>query len=329
MFENPNFDHYTFEDIPLERDIFVISEKWMRPYDEMMRRFFDRVPGSEYEHVGFISWASVRSISPHSLELCWFADINKRHHQISVTLPRSEFIACIGCWSASERPRIFVKDSWLDHIHLRNYSIFGLIDAIGIRQRIADGSLTMELLLNLRQRIDELASRYLNVSFISFGDSLLLKSNWTVGMFDSDVKYTYDPEIFIFLFKEVVTIYKDVLGMSVYGVITQGDNHYYGSPHLHHSESGNHICMNCLGMPFERLFAIDEAARNAIRNKIHQRSDLYLDEEYFISLHLSYEFRKSYSPVRSSYKSKMSDLPKEYIPISCEELIGHIQLNDP
>lgn len=144
MFEHEKFDRYAFEDVPLDRDIFVVGEEWMLPYEEMMLRSFD---GAEYEPLGFISWFAARSISKNAIELTWYVDIMNRLHEIAVTLPRNEFIDCVGCWSASERPRIFITDKSLNHIHLRNYSDFGLIDAIGLRRRIEDGSLNQELIL--------------------------------------------------------------------------------------------------------------------------------------------------------------------------------------
>jgi hypothetical protein len=51
-----------------------------------------------------------------------------------------------------------------------------------------------EKLIDLREAIDALAIRTPDVSFISFADSLLLKSNWTVGMVGKTPAYTYSPE---------------------------------------------------------------------------------------------------------------------------------------
>ena len=146
----------------------------MKPYEEMMLRFFG---GTDYDtSVGFISWFAARSISEDAIEMSWIVDMSTRYHELTVSLPRSEFVACVGCWQASERPRVFVTDTWLDHIHLRNYSIFALVDAIGVKVRIRKGTLTTDSLLGLRTCIDELASRHPEASFVSFGDSLLIHS---------------------------------------------------------------------------------------------------------------------------------------------------------
>jgi len=103
------------------------------------------------------------------------------------------------------------------------------------------------------------------VSFISFADSLLLKSNWTVGHYESTVKYTYSPEVFFGLFDELRVLYREELGLEIYAVLTQGSNEYYDDDVTHISASGNHISLNSLGLPFAQLLAIDDAARTAIR----------------------------------------------------------------
>ena len=46
-------------------------------------------------------------------------------------------------------------------------------------------------LVTLRDRIDEIADATFGVAFVSFADSLLLKANWFVGQYDSDVSYMH------------------------------------------------------------------------------------------------------------------------------------------
>ena len=78
--------------------------------------------------------------------------------------------------------------------------------------------------------------------------------------------------------------------------------------------------MNCLGVPFERLFAIDEAARRAIRASHHKPSELYLDEEYFRSLQLPFSFRSSKEVSKSDYMSKMSKVAQHYVMTNAQAL---------
>jgi hypothetical protein len=217
-----------------------------------------------------------------------------------------------------------VTDTWLDHIHLRNYSIFALIDAIGVKDRIRKGTLTPQSLIELRTRIDELAGRHPEASFVSFGDSLLIKVNWTVGMFDHDVSYSYSPEVILPLILEISRIYKETLGLDTYAVVTQGTNDYYGSTPIHIAPTGYHVCMNCLGVPFETIFAIDEAVRQALRSSAHPKAQLYLDEDYYRSLRLPYDFKSSSRGPKHQYQSRMTHSSRYYIPCDVEELITHI-----
>ena len=61
-----------------------------------------------------------------------------------------------------------------------------------------------------------------DISFISFADSLNLKSNWAVGYFHKGIECSYKPEIFLTIIKELKKIYKDVLGLDIYAILTQG-----------------------------------------------------------------------------------------------------------
>lgn len=67
------------------------------------------------------------------------------------------------------------------------------------------------MLAELRDRIDQIASEYPSISFISFADSLLLKSNWSVGAFNNDISYTYEPEVFIYLAEKISKIHQDCI----------------------------------------------------------------------------------------------------------------------
>lgn len=70
-----------------------------------------------------------------------------------------------------------MKSAWLRNLHLRSYSVFAIVDADGVKTAIATGALTRAKLVKLRQQIDKIAKTYPAVSFVSFADSLLLKSN--------------------------------------------------------------------------------------------------------------------------------------------------------
>lgn len=321
MFEHEKFENYTFENIPLDRDLYVVNEVYLREYENSMLSFF---AGSEYKYVGVVSDVAARAINANSLELSWYANISVRFHEVSVTLPRDQFVFCVGSWQCDEKPRIFVKNCWLENIYLRTYSVFGLIDAAYVKKALENGKISRSLLIQLRDRIDSLAAKHIDVSFISFADSILLKSNWSVGYFESGVKYTYKPEIFIHLASEINAIYQEILGLNTYAVITQGSNEYYDDPLLHISGTKNHISLNSLGSPFAQLIEIEAAAKKAVKSNEHLRSELYMDEQYYRSLNYKHGFDKNANPC-NSYQSKMIATPSKYYCSSIKSVLENLE----
>lgn len=290
MFEHPDIEVYEFEEVPLNQDIFLVDEEWMKPYEAMLVEFLNE--GRDYEQVGYVSYAAAREIHSENMTLSWYANIHTRFHEVSVSLPKSAFVTCVGARAWDEKPRIFVKNDWLEELYLRSYSVFAMIDAAGVKTALSNGQITKSKLVSLRTYVDKIAKDYPSISFISFADSLLLKSNWTVGHFQSDVEYTYQPEMFLEVFVEIRRAYQETLGLSVYGVFTQGSNEYYDEPLLHISKTQNHICLNSLGTPFAQLMAIENAARAYIRSGDHEPSELYMDELYYHSLRFEFSFDK-------------------------------------
>jgi hypothetical protein len=280
-FAHGDFQHFEFEQVPLDRDVFLMDESWMTDWESAYVDLFD---GKPFRNVGYISYAAVRQSSAEALEVSWYSNIMDRFHEVSVVLPRSAFVACIDVYNYDEKPHIFVKSEWLSGIHLRPYSAFALIDAIGVKNALRGGNLSGAKLIGLRDKIDQLADATPGVAFVSFADSLLLKANWYVGQYDSEISYSYEPETLIRLLPQVAEIYQDVLNMSVYATITQGVNAYEDKSLIHRSSAGGHVSLNSLGLPFAQLLAIDEAARSAIRAKKHAPHELYVDEMFFHSM---------------------------------------------
>jgi hypothetical protein len=308
MFDHPLFRTYTFEDVPLDRDVYLMDERWLGQYEASLVAMFN---GGKYENIGYISYAAIRHVNELSLELSWYPIVHDRFHEVTVRLPRDQFITCVDCWQYDEKPHIFVKSAWLSNLHLRQYSAFALIDAIGVKNAITRHELSKEKLVELRNRIDLLAVNNPGVSFVSFADSLLLKSNWSVGTFDSSVEYTYEPEALVKLFPQILVIYEEVLGLRIYAALTQGLNEYYDQSLIHVSQSANHVCLNSIGLPFAQLMAIDDAVRIALKQGAHGPSDLYIDEQFYHSLRFRFGFDKHAQP-SAPYRAPLSGVANDY-----------------
>ncbi len=324
MFDHELYDVHDFESIPLNQDLYIVDEVYLKEYDRAMIQFFN---GADYQYVGFVSPMAARKINNTTIELSWYPNTYDRFHEVSVSLPRNQFIACVGSWQYDEKPRIFVRSDWLELIHVRSYSIFAMVDAIGVKKALEDGAITRESLLDLRNHIDNLAGEFPNISFISFADSLLIKSNWTVGHHDSDIKYSYDPEIFIHLANKLNEIYLKSLGLGAYAVIAQGSNEYYEDNLLHISDSGNHISLNSLGIPFAQIMEIESTARKALKSGVHPPSDLYMDEKYYRSLNFEYGFEKNKKP-SNAYQSKMIGTPSKYYYSDFSTILSNLEAGD-
>ena len=326
MFDHSGFRKYSFHEIPLERDLFLMSEKWMVDYEKAWREVFAGSDRNPYE-VGYISYAAAHVVHGSSVELSWYPNLIDRFHEVRVSLPKSEFITCIRCSDYDEKPRIFVKDAWVEQLHLRAYSVFALVDAIGVKAALMNGKLNRKKLLELRDRIDDLAKLHPDISFISFADSLLVKSNWTVGAYDSTVRYSYNPEIIIKVISEINSIYRETLGMNVYAIVTQGSNEFYNDPLLHISQSGHHVSLNSLGLPFAQLQSIGQTIQHAIRNHLHGAAELYLDEDYYHSLKWRHQFDKHTLP-KAQYSAPMSNGVHFYFYSDRKTILENLEQSD-
>jgi len=322
LFDDSDIDKHLYEDIPLDQDCFLMSEIYMEEFDAALHRMLRREECNPYE-VGYVSPVAVRAINANSLDLSWYPSTYTRFHEVSITLPKDMIRTCVGCWQYDIKPYIFVSDEWLEHLHLREYSVFALVDAIGVKNAIRDNALDKTKLIELRNRIDKLAESEADISFISFADSLLLKTNWDVGYFHKGIECSYKPERLLYIVKELDQIYQEVLGLPIYAVLTQGSNEYYGEPLLHISRTRNHICLNSLGVPFAELLAIENAAKESIRSKVHPPMQLYVDEQLYHSLQLKYEYDKRENP-KNGYDAIMKSSKPNYFYTSCDELIENL-----
>ncbi|GJM16865.1 MAG: hypothetical protein DHS20C13_21920 [Thermodesulfobacteriota bacterium] len=323
MFEHEYFDVYDIDNIPLGEESYLIDECFINEYEKAMVESFTT---EEYTSVGYVSWIIPEESTGNTIELIWFPSPFHRFHQVNVSLPKDQIIKCVGCSAYSERPHFFVKSSWLQHLFLRQYSIFCLIDAIGVKKALNEGKLIRTNLIELRDAIDKIAEKYDKVSFISFADSLLLKSNWTVGSFRDEVSYSYEPEQFLDVVKDIRKSYKDILGLDIYAIVTQGSNEYYQDALLHVSETKNHISLNSLGIPFAQLMEINDFVSTAIKTEVHKPSELYIEEQFLHSLHFKAVFRKPYTE-KYPYRNKMTGSKRYYFCIGWEQLLENLKPN--
>jgi hypothetical protein len=322
MFEAEFFDHYTPDSVPLNRDVYLRDESFMAEYEASM---IEGVSTQNFRHVGWVAFAAVRGVTPTSLDVSIFINFHDRVHELVVSLPRDQIVACVGAWRWDENPSIFVKSGWIEAIYRRTHCVFGMIDAIDVRKALESGeSKFRDLLPRLREGIDVVAARHPKVLFLSFADSVILKSHWQAGFMGERKGELYDPEAFLEVFRDVRVVFRDVLGLGVYGVITQGMNEYGDASLSHVSATGNHLCVNSLGAPFADLLSIDAEARAAIRAKCHAPHELYLDELFFSSLRIKDHEAKRLRP-RHAYVTALRRTSATYVCADCDELVAGLR----
>jgi len=320
-FSDYSFQKFTLDELPLQRDIFMMDEAWMDEWEaEWLKVFHGDDKAVPYE-VGYVTPVHVALVTEAGAELSWYANTLDRFHEVKTFLPRNAFVASAVAYEYERRPVLFVKSDWLRKLHLRSNSVFAMIDAVDMTEAIRSGSISHEKVIALREALDVIAADYPSVSFISFADSLLLKTNWTAGMVNTDVTYTYVPESLLVLFQRLQALYRDTLGLEIYGVFAQGSNEYYDDPLLHISKGQNHISLNSLGLPFAQISLIEGAARKAIGNREHDRMEIYMDADLFHSLMFKNYERKANWP-SAPYKPKLTTEPGRYFYGMVDDLLS-------
>ena len=317
MFDHEYFDVCAFEDVPLDRDLYLISEEFLDDYERYMLKVFGGT--APEEPVGLVGFLAARLITEQAIQLSWYANVFDRFHEVSIALPRTQFITCVGSSRYDEKPHIFVRRGWMENLYARSYAVYALVDAIDVKKALEQGTLTRDKLVSLRDEIDALARDHPDVFFISFADSLLLKSNWSLGERGS----AYSPEIFLSLFHHLQSIYRRIVGLDIYCILTQGSNEYHDDEPIHISDTKNHVSLNSLGTPFAQLLAIERTVRDSIRRGDHGRFELYIDSLFFKSLRLKYEFDKR--PLkRNSYPQPLGGLPGTYYASSASDVLTNL-----
>ena len=299
-----------------------MGEEWIGAYEEAL---LNGINGKEWTAPGFISYAAARYISSDSIEISWYPNVFDRFHEIRIHLPRSGFVCCVGCRNYDEKPRVFVKDDWLTDIHKRTNSVFAMIDAAGVKAALAVSSISNAQLIDLRTRLDAVAAAQPNIAFVSFADSLLLKSNWSVGQWDDPTKSPYEPERVLRVLPEVADAFRATLDLEVYTVVTQGRNEFYSQELIHISPSHNHISLNSLGIPFAQLQAIEHAARAASKLGEHPRATLYMDDQFFHSLKWKHDYNKN-AERKYPYIAPMTAYSCNYIAADILDVLKRLEI---
>jgi hypothetical protein len=323
MFENRNFVTVEWEEIPLETDCFLVADSDLSKVEAAWLQCFTE---GEFDPDYLVTFVAPRSIDESGMEISWYPNISTRFHELAIELPRAEFVTCIHSHTYDMKPHIVVRSTWLRAHYKRKFAAFAIVDAIGVREALKRGGLSRAGLLDLRSELDSIAGTHPDVAFLSFADTVLLKTSWSPGHFETGQKDTYDPERVVRVIQRVMTAFQETIELKAYAVITQGSNEFYEDSLLHISGGHNHVGLNSLGTPFAELFAIDSAVRNALKNRAHPPADLYLDDKFLHSLHLKMEFDRD-TLQKGSYRGSGGREASYYV-ASIESILAQLRVYD-
>jgi hypothetical protein len=123
IFTDERFKVFNFDDIPLNRDIFMMDEVWAKDREAAWIDVFEG-RGSEPYDVGYVLYCSAVGVGEAEIELEWFADTSTRFHAVRILLPKSAFVVCMLAHEYEKRPTLFVKSDWLSDIYVRRQNIW-------------------------------------------------------------------------------------------------------------------------------------------------------------------------------------------------------------
>ncbi len=321
----PDTNVYSFDRIPNRRDLFLVGSSQLETLRREWARYLAEPDGTTPTHPNEalnFTWCSVESNADDSCDLNVCIDMMQRYHGTVRKLPRSKFVTCVHFWNYQKRPYLVVDQDWFDEIQQALYSLYALVDAIGIRKALeSKDGLAPDRIAALKARLDKIAAAHHDHVFFTFADSVIIKTNWSAR--PEEYAISYRPESFLDVVEQVRAAFAECLSMNSYAVVTQGANHFRQPNAVEVSPTGNHIFLGSLGVPFANLMEIDEAARMAIREKVHPATNLYLAASFSASLRFkSYEEKDKLRLRMAEFPSKVGSVgPSAYLPINAEELL--------
>jgi hypothetical protein len=278
---------FDFDHIPVGRDIFLIGAEQLEQLHESWLEIQVQENAPALSETLNFRWCAVQEIVADTCRVNVCIDLSTRYHGALHLLPRAKFVACVRFWNYEKRPYLIVDQEWFDQIQSEMYSLYALVDAIGVKAALdlANG-ITSAGVVSLKTIIDGIAMEHPEAAFFTFADTVLIKTNWSAkaGEYDS----SYYPEQFLAIVEKVRAAFQTALRLPAYAVVTQGANFFQQPKTFEMSSNGNHIFIGSLGTPFANLQEIEAAVRRAIREGAHPPKELYLAEWFVLTLHFKH-----------------------------------------
>lgn len=320
---------YEFEEIPQNRDLFILGAEDFNNCLEHWKKYLD---GSGVAHPNTMQNYRNISITHNSnnlIDLFLEVNIHTRFHGIHKKLPKRKFIFCIEFWSWDEKPYIIVDQDWFNLFLNDTYSIYALIDFIGIRSIIEkEGLIPHNLINNLKETLFHLSNEYTDYMFFAFADNIIIKKSWSSKK--ESYKKSYHPEHLLKLIELVFRQIETTLHLKSYAIISQGSNLIEEEKTSNFNISNNYFFFDSIATPFIELFEIDDNVRELIRIKKINPKSLYLARSFLLSLNFTnHEYKCELGKQCIKFEPKKSGVTlNSYLPIDMVDLLKLIDNQD-
>jgi len=315
IFNHPGFTKINFDDISVDEELLLVSDKLMLKLEKVWINFFEKTVTGDVPYKKTIS-SEARCFSRTEDLLHIEIKINgmTRFHSVQQVIKREDFVACVEMRETGDGPFLFLKDEWISNISCLNFCIFGCFDAIGMKDYLEkNGKIDINLILLLERKIDAIAKDFSDFEFLSFSDSVMIVSRYQSRPWG----YRYLPELTIKIFEKINAAFNETLGLNINGILAQGENQYITAKRF--KKKKNHLSLRVLGSAFKSIFDIENAYKGNVKKGVHDYADLYIEQSLFHSMH--WRFDKSERCERRSY---LYDENFRYFPVSHQKICNEI-----
>ncbi len=321
------YREYSFEEIPQDRDSFIIPENDLNIFIDICNKINMGIPTENVNHPNEkidYRWCFVEKLDEDSCDINICVTMNHRFHGVMKKLPKNMFIGCIQAFQFESRPYIVVKDEWIESLQNIPSSIYCMIDIIGIKNYLnKKGIIGCDIYDDYQKRINNIAKNNPEYIFLSFADSLIIKANWEIqaNMYNK----TYNPEKIIIIIKQIHEIIFEIFKLNSYAIITQGIN-YVETKDIEGISANNYLSIPSISAPFAELFDIEEAVKKNIKNHIHKPYNLYISESVLLTLKfINFKMRDYFEYFHYQPKSFVQSWNR-YSPVIIETIINKMNL---
>ncbi|MTI89263.1 MAG: hypothetical protein FH748_15010 [Balneolaceae bacterium] len=313
------FEFYAPEEIPKERDCFLLSANGEKLIERQWIEWLNNYDYDTWKHPNELvdytpCW--IYSTNDLFINLSFMINYKNRFHSVNTLLPRQMLKIAFLPFTAEKRPYLLVDDSWYNKLFTYTYSMYCIIDFIGIRELIAKyGEVPADTINNIQSICSEVGNSHKDLQIIMLADNILVKSKWKPEESDK-----YNPEILVRLIIDLMNGIEKRSGIKSYAIFTQGTNYVNEDKILDIPKNENTISIPSISSPFIESFEIDNNVRKLIRKKEIKPKTLYIENSLYLSM--DRKFYSSEEPnwmIKKKFNSEKNLRHIEYLALDRDE----------